>query len=175
MNFCIQVSNPKFQNNIEIADKSLSDAIESSFPLNTENAILTWNCISIPLSYKYDISYMMDDILNMLYSLCNKESGEMEIHWLPDTFRCDWKIQWKENEVKIYSHWECTVGYLENLLNKFSYLILSKNEFVSEWKELLHMVIKALKNCGYNEKKIKDMSRLLNIYYDIKETGKMYI
>ena len=36
------------------------------------------------------------------------------------------------------------------------------------------MVIKALKNCGYNEKKIKDMSRLLNIYYDIKETGKMY-
>ena len=71
LNFYIQASNPRFQDSINIYDESLSDAIESVFPLNTENAILVWNYISIPLSYKYDISYMIEDILQLLDELQN--------------------------------------------------------------------------------------------------------
>ena len=36
LNFYIQASNPRFQDSINIYDESLSDAIESVFPLNTE-------------------------------------------------------------------------------------------------------------------------------------------
>ena len=59
MAFYIQASNPRFIESISYEVESLSDAVESIFPLNTENAFLVWNYISVPLSYKYDISYML--------------------------------------------------------------------------------------------------------------------
>ena len=46
MEFCIQASNPKTQDIVNSDDESLSDAIESAFLLNTENAILTWKYIT---------------------------------------------------------------------------------------------------------------------------------
>ena len=58
MNFYIQASNPRALKPSFI-EENLSAAIESVFPMNTENAILFWNHIAIPLSYKYDISYMV--------------------------------------------------------------------------------------------------------------------
>ena len=75
LNFYIQASNPKVQCEINYSDETLADATESIFLLNTENAILMWNYICIPLSYKYDISYMLDDIMILLNELKNKKSG----------------------------------------------------------------------------------------------------
>jgi len=75
MCFYIQASNPKSQDKVETGDGSLADAIENTFLLNTENAILMWNYICIPLSYKYDISYMIEDIVSLLSEMQNKESG----------------------------------------------------------------------------------------------------
>lgn len=69
MNFYILAGNPRVQSIENSDDKSLSEAIETVFPLNTEYAILSWNYISIPLSYKYDISYMIDDIPNFIMCL----------------------------------------------------------------------------------------------------------
>ena len=89
MYFCIQVGDPYLSNEKNEEDRSLSDAIESAFILNTENCIMMWNHICIPLSYKYDISYMIDDILKLLLLLQEKDFGKTKIEWLPDTFRCD--------------------------------------------------------------------------------------
>ena len=53
MIFSVQASNPKYWKNVlDEEDSSLSDAIETIFPLNTEYAFLEWNHIFIPLSYK---------------------------------------------------------------------------------------------------------------------------
>lgn len=141
LSFYIQASNPKFQYVENFDDESLSDAIESAFPLNTENAILSWNYVSIPLSYKYDISYMMEDILKLLYDLQSKEDGKIVIHWLPDTFRSNWTLSWNNGKLEIQSQWECTVGHLERILNEKPNISLSINTFVSEWKEILCTVI----------------------------------
>lgn len=94
MSFYIQASNPRTNSIANPNDKTLADAIETIFLLNTESAILMWNYISVPLSYKYDISYMIEDILLLLDALRSRENGEMTIHWLPDTFRCNWTVQW---------------------------------------------------------------------------------
>ena len=174
LNFYIQASNPRFQESINIYDESLSDAIESVFPLNTENAILTWNYIRIPLSYKYDISYMIEDILQLLDELQNKEKGELRINWLPDTFRCDWLIKWSAENMEIQSRWECTVGHLENILNQKSNMELSKDVFISEWKRVLGIIITGLKNCGYSEDKIQHMAQLMKQYESINEEGQLY-
>ena len=174
MNFYIQASNPKLQCEKELYDDSLSDAIENTFPLNTESAILVWNYISIPLSYKYDISYMIEDILNLLLDLQEMEKGKKVIHWLPDTFRCNWAVSWEHGQLEIEAQWECTVGHLEGLLNEKPIITLPIETFISEWKEVLYTVIKGLKNCGYDEKSIGGMRQLLERYNSIKEVGILY-
>lgn len=174
LNFYIQANNPRTQSVKNIGDESLADAIESTFLLNTENAIMMWNYISIPLSYKYDISYMMEDLLKLLHCLQCEESGKMIIHWLPDTFRCDWLIIWNHGQMKIQSHWECTVGNLEIILNNNSQTVTSVKHFISEWKEVLNIVIKGLERCGYDESGIKSMRQLMEQFNNINDRGILY-
>lgn len=174
LNFCIQASNPRFQCVANPNDKCLSEAIENAFPLSTENAILTWNYVSIPLSYKYDISYMIDDVLKLIYAIQNYNYGQMVIHWLPDTFRCDWSIKWDNDKVQICSKWGNTIGHLEGILNENNYISLLITEFINEWKEVLGVVIKGLKYCGYDELTINGMSELIKQYEKIKESGILY-
>jgi hypothetical protein len=174
MEFFIQVSKPICLNNYDNADESLADAMETIFPLLTEGAIIMWNYIPIRLSYKYDISYMLDDIVDMLLMIRTKEKGKMEIQWLPDTFRCDWKLQWNEGTIKIKSEWGGIIGDLEKILNKNSEVCLKVNEFRGEWKKLLELVIKNLKNSGYQENQIRNMDNLLVEYNKISEEGILY-
>ena len=134
MNFVIQASKPRISGEYNLGDRDISEAIETIFPMNTESAILQWNCISIPLSYKYDISYMIWDILNLLEQLQTEPQGMMMIQWLPDTFRVDWKIVWKDNQMTIKSYWESVVGGLEELLNQKPVISLKIDNFLYEWK-----------------------------------------
>lgn len=174
LNFCIQASNPRFHCIANPNDETLSEAIESAFPLRTENVILRWNYISIPLSYKYDISYMVEDILRLIDFMQSSDVGKMVIHWLPDTFRCDWLVEWRDDEVQICSKWECTVGHLETLLNEKNSVSLSLSDFISEWKEVLAVLISALGRCGYNASKISGMTELIERYQKINTSGIMY-
>ena len=174
MNFYIQTSNPKTRCMADCNDKTLAEAIESIFLLNTESAILMWNHIGIPLSYKYDISYMMDDILILLNSLQSRERGELAIQWLPDTFRCDWTIRWDMEKLDIQSRWENTVGHLEALLNERPNIALKKEDFIREWKSILGIVITSLRNYGYDVKGIKGMKQLIKQYEGISGNGILY-
>ena len=148
--------------------------METIFPLLTEKAIIMWNHIPILLSYKYDISYMLDDILNMLFMVRTNEKGKMVISWLPDTFRCDWKIQWNEKNIKIKAEWGGIIGDWENILSKNSEVCLEVKEFRREWKKLLGLVIKSLRKCDYQESQIKNMDKLLVEYNKISEEGILY-
>ena len=174
MSFYLQAGNPMVHCIADHNDKSLADAIESTFPLYTESAVLMWNHISIPLSYKYDISYMMEDILMLLSMLQSREKGEITIHWLPDTFRCDWTIRWDTEELNIHSRWENTVGHLEMLLNEESDISLKKDDFIKEWKSILGTVISGLKKCGYDVTEIKGMKQLIDQYKGVIGNGILY-
>jgi len=175
LSFFIQASNPRFQYKADLNDNCLSEAIENAFPMNTENAIMTWNYVSIPLSYKYDLSYMIDDILKLIHVLRNNSNGNMVIHWLPDTFRCDWSIEWNEGIMKICSRWECTVGNLESILNMRNSVSLSISDFINEWKGVLEIIVKGLENCGYDKTKINGMENLITQCENIKNFGILYL
>ncbi|MDE5781197.1 MAG: hypothetical protein K2I03_06930, partial [Lachnospiraceae bacterium] len=116
MNFYIQTGNPCIINETNVHDNKLLEAIESIFPMNTEELILFWNHIAIPLSYKYDISYMIDDILMILQHIQSEKNGELLIHWLPDTFRADWRVEWSDEMISINSSWENLKGDLQKIL-----------------------------------------------------------
>lgn len=175
MKFCIQTSNPKWEiNKYDANNTCLSEAIEDAFILNTENAFICWNHIYISLSYKYDISYMIDDVLKMISKIQENNHGELTICWLPDTFRCDWKIEWKNGEIYIISHWESIVGDLEELLNKNNTIQLPTIQFTNEWKKLLEIIIDVLQHNGYSENNLKGMKELIRVYNKIDDVGVIY-
>ena len=174
MCFCIQASNPKNYFIVDSKDECISDAIETIFPLNTENAILMWNHICIPLSYKYDISYMIEDVLTLINSILCNDFGNMKLHWLPDTFRSDWIIMWRDGMIHINSHWESTVGNLETILNCNNSISLPIVDFLGEWKQILFLLVSSLKKSGYDENKLRGMSKLINICERIEQFGTLY-
>ncbi|MEO7594939.1 MAG: hypothetical protein ABI134_27225, partial [Byssovorax sp.] len=65
--FFIQSSNPRSSSECDADDASLCDAVQTVFPMATESMIMVWSGVYIPLGYKYDVSLMVDDIID----LCN--------------------------------------------------------------------------------------------------------
>ncbi len=49
-------------------------------------------------------------------------------------FRCDLEVEWHDEEIAILSHWDCTVGNLENLLNSKAEVKMPIEWFLCEWK-----------------------------------------
>lgn len=174
MVFAIQVGNPLVNMKVDNEDTKISEAIESIFLLNTEDLIMIWNNIRIPLSYKYDVSYMIDDILLLLKRINSEEFGSLSIHWLPDVFRCDWNMKWNKDEIYIEAQWENVIGHLEELLNKYDRISMNKYDFIYEWKALLNILCNRLAECGYKETALVDMNKLVEQYNHIKDVGILY-
>ncbi len=174
MKFCIQVCNPRLVDTTSADELSLDDAIESIFPLYSENAIMVWNNLFIPLSYKYDLSLMIIDVMNMLNSLILRNEGYLTIHWPSNTFRSNWNLNWSQDKLRINSEWESVVGNIEDKLNSVASLELDKYMFVREWKGLLNMILKSLNESGYTESKISEIAKLQEIVKKIDGSGLLY-
>jgi hypothetical protein len=174
MEFCIQVSNPKpfyFRNK---ADESVRDAIESIFPMNTEYAIMVWSGIYIPLSYKYDLSVMYDDIVPMITSMLDTDEGEETIEWGSNTFLAKWNMIWKFDDLRISAQWHSVTGFTELLLSSRSCISISRLAFLAEWKALLRMILQCLSNAGYNDQHLLDLSELKRVEGRIASLGQLY-
>jgi len=175
MNFRIQASQPKNNSEFNNEDEKLSEAIETIFPMLTEEALIIWNTIYIPLNYKYDVSYMIEDILYMLKVLSeNPKEGILRINWPSNTFACEWNLAWNKGALTINSVWHSVLGHTQQLLNKSNKIETSILEFLSEWKMVLEVLIKNLEQCGYSNKNLKDMSALYDAFINIEKYGLLY-
>ncbi|MCX7746159.1 MAG: hypothetical protein N2645_04575 [Clostridia bacterium] len=174
MDFYIQASCPRYTGVYDEEDYNLSTAIETIFPMMAEKAIMAWKSIYIPLCYKYDISYMLEDILNILENLRDKVIGELSLHWASDTFANVWKIKWDSKDVEINSEWGSVLGHTEELLKLKGPVVISKKLFANEWKRVLHNVIEGLKLSGYSADKLPGMDRLISEYNTIEKEGILY-
>ena len=88
MKFLIQSGNPLWSPPDELAAEYLSEAIEAIFPMDTEDAVMIWGDESVSLSYKYDMSVIIEGALFMLEALTAENSGE-ETNTVRHTF-CLW-------------------------------------------------------------------------------------
>lgn len=172
--FYIQASNPIYDSTIDENDRKLMEVIETIYPMRTESAIMVWNYISIPLSYKYDISYMINDIIKVLQELMTKQEGILKINWLPDTFRCQWLIKWKEDIIEVNSLWNSVVGDISDNLNRVPSISMNKWDFVNEWERVFYNIGLALKECGYNKENLEDMGRFNQICTMFTSRGILY-
>ncbi|MDO3682136.1 hypothetical protein [Paenibacillus ehimensis] len=174
MDFRIQAGCPQFTGEYDEDISSLSDALEIVFPLWTEDAIIMWKNICIPIGYKYDISLMIEDILNILETLRINHSGKISVHWPTNTFACKWDITWDSNSLTIHSEWECVVGKTEDLLKQSGHVVITKEIFQSEWKRVLRNIIEGLTKSGFNTTSVPKMARLIAEFNAIKNEGILY-
>lgn len=174
MNFRIQASSPKFTNIFDKHDENLSEAIETVFPLWTENLFIIWNSIHVPLSYKYDISIMLVDILRMIEHINSRITGDLKISWASNTFKCEWNILWDEKKLIISSKWENIIGNIEKVLSESGDIMTTRKEFLAEWKKVIDNIIVGLDHCGYSNHLPKEMEKLKRTYNLIEEFDVLY-
>jgi hypothetical protein len=140
MKFLVQASDPRPSKLVSPDDSSLGEAIETIFPLCTDFALIVWNDVYVPLTYKYDISIIINDIIAMLGSVAARDEGSITVFWPSNTFRTRWILTWSGTDLAITTTWESVIGGTESMLNKVPSVNLNKNTFLLEWKPLLYKI-----------------------------------
>jgi hypothetical protein len=161
MKFAIQVCNPTitYPHNRMVSD--LAEAIETIFPMNTEDAFLLWNLVPIRLNYKYDVSVLIDDILPLLQTMLSQAEGNYQVSWGSDTFQADWSLNWSQDQLTIQTVWHQVTGHYEDLLNSRPELVIEYDKFLHEWDGLLRKVSESLYRVGI---KVEDQDQLSLLY-----------
>lgn len=190
--FYIQVSNPDTINNndfiIDEIDEDIKEIfsipsgidigyiIQTIFPLYTEDALIYWQGVIIPLSYKYDLSVIYLDILYMLDEIFSNQKGAFTNNFASNTFRVDWDLIWdtKENKIQIYANWENLSNYLENILSSKNYLEMELNDFLYEWKGLLKKIIDSIEKFNIENIRKSELDFLYRIESHIPKYGLLY-
>lgn len=160
----IQLSNPILLNVYDEDDETIEEALQTIFPLDTELAFLKWNYIYIPLSYKYDISIMITDIIRLYEFIYNKTSNHLLINWSSNTFLSTWNIYKEDNTIKVKSAWHEVSGRLKDLLNLDNEAISNVSELGGEIEKLILFIKLSLEKNGYNSDTLSD-------FYLLKKMG----
>ncbi|WP_051506978.1 hypothetical protein [Saccharibacillus sacchari] len=163
MSFFIQAGAPESLPVRSEEDETPWDAVESVFPLHGEHAVLVWNHIPILLSYKYDLSCMIEDLLLIIEELQSRHSGKLTNHWVSNTFAHEWRFEWSDNRLTIESKWGEIGNGLDELLRRSGPVTLDIEAFTAEWKKVLENVIEALRQAGHEEAESEEMTRLVKV------------
>ncbi len=175
MNFWIQAGCPRATLNHDNDDETLCEALETIYPLWSESATIIWKGIYIPLSYKYDLSVIIVDLIDILNNLILLENGRHEINWPSNSFSAIWTFYWgNKDNLEIDAKWEFLTGGIEILLSRHRKISLNKIEFIYEWKQIFFNVIKGLKKAGYDEESIPEMKKLIKLFNEIESFGILY-
>lgn len=119
---------------------------------------LDWNGIEMPLSYKYDLSIMADDIVEMVLAIENAVLGTFEVAWPSSGFPYKWAIAWNASTVKILAT-AMPVPGAEDLTGRES-VQTSRSDFVAGWRDVLWIIFSCLEASGYKDTQLAGLKRL---------------
>jgi hypothetical protein len=154
-------------------DETIFGAIQQVFPMNTEDAVMSWNRILIKISYKYDLSQVIYDVLDLLEWVIAGHDGRRLVQWGSSTFFGVWNLSRRGDELEITAEWQVVVGDLEKELNARPTVVMSASAFLREWKRPLEIVMSALVGAGYTEK-LGGFGRLRDLVARIDAPGVLY-
>jgi hypothetical protein len=174
MSFWIQVSNPIVMLSSLDDVEDISTAIEAVFPTETEDAILVWNGVYVPINYKYDISVIYREIMDLVRFLLTGDSASTRIEWPSNTFRACWDIERLGESIRISSVWYSVAGGLEETLNQRSIVELPRSQFLAEWKILLRKLIDALEGLQLGRASAEELLIIKELESRISDTGRLY-
>ena len=103
--------------------------------METDDAEMIWRGIKVPISYKYDLSVIFEDVVEMLKDCLNAEATN--VYFGSNTFFGSLAISPLENDFRVIGEWESVSGSVEHDLNGASELVIDKAHFLKAWSELL--------------------------------------
>lgn len=172
--FALQASSPKCLCACDPDDVSLSDAMQTVFPVETEYAIMIWNWTCIHMTYKYDISLMIDDVIDMADKMLSRPTGVHVIDWPSNGFAAKWGMEWGGGEVVIDAEWRSVAGNVESVLNARPRVVVLVSDFISEWKRPLEVIFGCLKMSGYSVDNLPQMRHLDQLMGRFSNVGILY-
>jgi hypothetical protein len=170
----IQASRPRTEIARDPEDASLSDAVQAVFPRETENMFLVWNGVYVPIGYKSDFSFMIDDVLDLADAMLASPSGHTTIHWPSNTFASTWDVRWDAGLGTIDARWFDLVGGTEGLLAASGSMRVHADDFLAEWKLPLEIVARALREAGYDERQVPRLALLDDVLARLPRYGRLY-
>jgi hypothetical protein len=175
MDFFIQTSNPLIWDQTGTQVERYYEALSKVFEAYTEDAFLIWNDIPVRMTYEHDLYVNLYDMHMLLKSLLELEEGSGRIGWGSDTLNATWNVEWRNNNIKVSSHWNSVAGGYEDLLNSRSNLETSKDLFLREWKMLLRKVIDAIRQSGVIITDKESWNSFCEIESKIETPGHLYV
>jgi len=142
--------------------------------MNTERAILAWNHVYLLLGYKYDISLMADDIVQICDDILSMKHGTRLIHWPSNTFAAAWNVAWNSGVVSVEAQWNRVIGCTESILAGKPRISIPREDFLAEWKGPLDVVRAALEMAGYTPGQISGLHRLQSVVARLPRYGHLY-
>lgn len=140
----IQLGHPKINTIPEQEFKLVKDVFLKLFHPVEESMYLFWNEIPIRFRYREDLHHSFDEILAMIWLINKEEKGKTKSTLKNQLFSVELQFHWENDTLNIEGHFtsfeELYSSYTESL-NKKNVLTVSKNEFLREWKMILHQIL----------------------------------
>ncbi|UOQ70187.1 hypothetical protein [Hymenobacter cellulosilyticus] len=125
-----------------------------------DGALLHWNGVSVPLSYKYDLGIIIHDIIFLVQQLRTSLMGSFTICWPSNTFRVNWQVAVVAGCVRVTASWES--GYAPvDALNASPVVETDQATFMAQWVALLRFANQALIDTGYTAGDLEDYGLLV--------------
>lgn len=172
--FWLQVGRPRVFIGCHDPAEDLAGALQTIFPMETEDAYINWNHIPIKLSYKYDISVVIDAIVPLLSAIVENPSGSAIASLNSDTLHADWEVDWTRDRLAIQAKWHSVVGDLDCVRRSCSRMELGRVDFLAEWKELLRVLMHATKKSRILIENDSDRRIVRRIMAKISARGRLY-
>jgi hypothetical protein len=144
-------------------DTSLGEALESCF-YSLDGARLHWNGVSVPLSYKYDLSIIVHDVVHLVRWLRTCTQDCFAICWSSNTFLASWQVESAAGRVRVTASWysvSAQDGHLEEALNAAPVAEANQAAFMAQWAALLRVAHQSLIDTGYTPEELEDYGPLL--------------
>lgn len=175
MNFWIQAGTPRVAAGFNAEDETICEAAETVFALDSEQAFLNWNGVYAPMSYKYDIGVMANDIVRMVRSLRENHSGKLWVEWPSNTFAARWELTWEGDRLHIHAEWRSVTGHTEPLLRERCDLETLKENFRCEWKMVLSRLLQGLGQSGYSADNLPEIMGVQCEIDEMPSSGRLYV
>jgi hypothetical protein len=149
-------------------DESLCDAAQSTLSLDSEPMILVWNNVRVPIGYKYDFSFMLEDVVDLIVEGLSVEEGSKVINWPCNNFASSWYINWHSGRIAVTAEWRTVALGMELPLAASGPIELSLLEFMLQWLTPLAYVSCALHQAGYVHIKLSKFRILDEVILQLK-------
>ena len=129
-------------------EDDLSDAIQAAFPMETEDAHIIWCGTPVALSYKYDVSVIMEDVICMLEQCSKENAGCIQVNFGSSTFNANWKLRIEVDSVLVTAQWNSVANNCEDSLNMNPSILVGRKFFLDQWFHLLRCAIDGVQAAG---------------------------